>query len=804
LLKKQIIQGNKVVTVEQLTPLLRQKPNGKVLFFIPEISIYNYGLKSYKPEKIKTKIKNIEKKFDGKIAQATIDNKREKLKRLEYRRKEKVDKQTLVLNEGNWLMRAVGSKPVFYDSTLAKTTAYQMQLFLHNKGFFQAQVNTEKKILPKKRASVIYQISENQPTYFGDIEYITENQQIDSVLKAHANESLIKKGEGYDRDILTKERARVEQLLRNNGYLFFNQQYIFFRVDTISFSASPAKTPPKDSLTQEKTEDALPKKSRYAKINVIINEPIKGAHKAWNISNVYFHFVNQKRRTWQKDTLTSPESRIKYIYESKRVNYAYHVFNQRIKLKPGQLYKQQNLLNTQLLVGNMDLFKFVNIDPDTSFNQLDFNIYTKPLERFQLTDEIGLNVAQGLPGPYVNVGLKNRNTFGGAEIFDVGARFSIDGQTSFSQESQFYSALQANFQTSLTFPRLLFPRKLIYKKLRENLEYYTPSTRLSLAYNYVRRPEYTRTILSGAIAYQGQVRNSTYNFTLSELSVVNTERKSFAFDSLLTVLESQGNPIRQSFNRAIVSSIYFTYTFNNNTGNEAKKSHYIRLLLETGGNVLSLLNESPLKTGNKILGLTYFQYWRFNSTFHYYLPLNKKNSMLAMRANLGIARPYGNSNTLPYEKFFFAGGGSSIRAWRPRRLGPGSQAPVDTNKTTNEVFINYAFEKPGDIILEGNLEWRFPMLDFIRGAFFVDAGNVWTYEDVANNPGGKFRLNTFWRQIAIGTGFGVRFNLPFLLLRIDLGHKVYDPGRLTTDPWVIKKPFKSGLMELNFGIGYPF
>jgi outer membrane protein insertion porin family len=807
LLTKQEVKGNQTISTERLTGLLRQKTNGKVLF-IPRITFYSWGEGFFKPEKIQNKIEAQNKQFTDKIIAAQKAQNTRLERRLERRKIRKTEKLTTRLNEGNWLMRSVGEKPTFYDSTIAHITAKQMHQLMLNKGYFRGQVSVETKpSLNTQRLAVTYHISENEPTYLGEINWFTQNRNIDSLLKANQKESFLRIGDNYDTENIDRERTRIEKVLKNNGYLFFNLQYIRFTIDTNHFQAPQKLKLAQDSLAKNEANNLEIK--RLAKINILINEPIKGPHKAWALNEVYFHIVNQRRRAGQKDTIQSQETKIGYVYESRRLNYAYHVFDRRIRLRPQKPYSEANLFDTQRLIGNMDLFKFVNISPDTSSRKLNINIFTQPTERFQISDEIGLNVFQGLPGPFINLALKNRNTLGGAEIFETNLRFAIDGQTSFSEQNRFYSSIQAGLNASLNFPRLLFPRKLIYRSLRENLENYTPTTRLSLGYNYVRRPEYTRTNLVAAISYQGQLKNSTYNFTLSELSVVNTSNLSQAFDEQLNILQNQGNPIRQSFTQAVVSSIYMVYTFNNNTGNDTKKSHYIRLLAETGGNLAGIINANKLGQDNKILGLPYFQFWRFNSTFHYYLPLNQKFSVLAARFNLGLAKSYGNSSTLPYEKFFFAGGGSSLRAWQPRRLGLGESPPVDTLGN-----FDYRFEKPGEIILEGNLEWRFPLFGFIRGALFVDAGNVWSWEERNPKlPGSQFKINQFWEQIALNTGFGLRFNLPFLLFRVDLGYRVYDPGQRfnpfrlgeTPKPWVLfQQPFSWNYLAANLGIGYPF
>ncbi|MEO1652947.1 MAG: BamA/TamA family outer membrane protein, partial [Bacteroidota bacterium] len=496
----------------------------------------------------------------------------------------------------------------------------------------------------------------------------------------------------------------------------------------------------------------------------------------------------------------SEDSEIKYIYDGRRLKYSPKILDRRIRLKPGERYSLGKITETQRSLGILDMFKFVNINPDTSQGHLNLHIYTTALDKYQITDEIGFNVIQGLPGPFVNVSLKTRNVFGGAEIFENSLRFAIDGQTSFSESDNFYSSQEIGINSSLTFPKILFP---ISNNLRYRLNQFNPTTKLNLGFNYVRRPEYTRTTLAASISYNGQLGYSTYQFTLADLNLVNTREISDEFRTQL--LELSNRSILESFDRALVSSTYLVYTYNTNRGDERLKSQFIKFLIEGGGLSLSLLRGTSIIEENRILGLKVFQYWRFNPSYHYYMPLGKKYHNLVFRVNLGVVRPFGGSSTLPYEKFFFAGGSTSIRAWQPRRLGPGAyQPPVNEDGT-----FDFSIEQPGEILLEGNIEYRFPIFGYIRGALFLDAGNVWTFGEDSERPGSQFKFRSFLNQIALGSGFGIRFNLPFLLLRFDLGLKVYDPARRSDRRWVIRqfnplRPFEQDFLLLNIGIGYPF
>jgi outer membrane protein assembly factor BamA len=816
LLISQSVEGSRAVPYYELEAYYVQKPNGKFLFLFSKAAMYERGARYFSLENVKKRYDSTESLYNRKIFRAEDKKKENKVGRLKYKRKKKLDKISRIMEEGNWLMR-VGEKPAYFDSLAAVRTAGEMEKHLRQKGFFQAKVYFKTKNLFSKRKRVTYYVTENLPTYLGKIDYLSSSLGIDTLIKETLADGFLKEKDRYDEAKIDAERGRIELLLKNNGYMYFNRQYITFHPDTNHFQtfAKPDSifknntfelARLKDTTRLRILRDSLYALPRIAPMRVEIGNPIKGTHTAYRIDAVYLHQIIPSRRRDKKDTLQSIRSDIQYIYTGRSLKHGYQVLDRRIKIRPGQVYSKYLLDETQRSLSLLDMYKFVRAKEDTLGSRLLVNIYTTPVERYQLSDEVGLNYAQGgLPGPYVNVSLKNRNTFGGAEIFENSIRFLIDGQASFAGSNNFYSSQEIGINSALTFPQLLFPRALIYRRLRENIDKYNPSTRLALGYNFTRRPEYTRSNLSASITYKGQLNRATYNLTLAELSVVNTTDIASSFQEQLIELQNEGNSIINSFDRALVSSIYFIYTFNSSADNQKNRSHYFRILLEGGGLTLNLLRQSRLRESDRIFGLRYFQFWRVNPSYHYYLPIANGQQMIALRLNAGMALPYGNSNTLPYEKFYFVGGSNSIRAWRPRRLGPGASRPTVESDGT----FDYKFERPGELMLEANLEYRFPLVSVMRGALFLDIGNVWTLQTDAANDAGRFKLNRFWEQFAIGSGFGIRFNFPFILVRTDIGMKLYDPARTAGRRWVVAqfKPWeylKKDIFVFNLAIGYPF
>jgi outer membrane protein assembly factor BamA len=814
-LRSQQIKGNKKLSSEDLETLFRQKTNSRLLFGYPSVAAYNHGVKRFNPEKIRAKIEKTKAKYDtlierqeARIGKAPAGAKREKTKqrverrvrKLKEKREEKIRDLNVTLRDGNWWMRSVGEAPVFYDSLKARESAREMEAYYRSKGFFQAKVTVTPKYNHKrKKVRVYYKIEEGKPFLLGKIEYVTENKVIDSLLTKPElrKRSKLKVGNNYDQDEFDTEVARIVSLLKINGFYAFNKQYIRFLVDTTAL------------------KDTTDLKRKLAHCRIVINRPSgkEKYHRQYKIDKVIFEIQpnSEITRTVKPVYNNKTSSKgVEYKFTNRRIPYSSHTLDNRVQLNPGALYQYDQVLRTKSLLGALDMFKFVNTtfempkDSSNSGNdkvgRLVARIKTSPVEKYQFTSEAGVTVGQGLPGPFVNLSLKNRNLFGGAEVFETNFQFTLDGQASFSDENQNYSSQELSLNTALNFPVILFPTRLRF--LFNN---YGPKTRINLGYNFVQRPEYNRANLRSSMTYLWFSRYSSYNFTLSEISFVSVPRLSTDFENQLLELEKAGNPLIRSFQKALVGSYYFTYTFNNTNIGEVKNAHYIKLLAESGGNTFNLIDRTFLGGDTLIAGLRYFQFYRFNSSFHYYLPLSKTQK-LAFRIHAGIARPYGVSETLPYEKFYFAGGSNSVRAWAPRRLGPGSYPP--SLKDGNPDEFDYSFEQPGEIIFEANVEYRFPIYGFFEGALFVDAGNVWMIE-ADNRPGSEFKFPSFLQEMAVGVGFGLRLNFSFLLVRLDAGVKAYDPARAVGSRYILNKfdpffPGKNGQTLLNLGIGYPF
>lgn len=784
------------ISEEQLRALYSQRPNRRFLFlpFYHLVAIYYAGEKRYDKEKFIRKKAQAERRFDAKIAKTRSQR---KINNLQFRKQKKIDKYNSRIEKGNLFMQW-GEPIAVFDSALVNITINRFKNYLFSEGYFQNDVKT-KITSVGKFVRVNYVVEVGDPYFIDTIFYRISDSTVFKLIKEGEKDAFIKKGDRYQEDNFTKERERIDLFLKDNGYYDFSRQYVDFDIDT--------------TLLQNKKVAVM----------ITIRDPAKrGYHKQFVIDSVRFTTdagisipgVDRTRRTYRD---------VQYQYYQD--NYNLKILSQRIFLSPENLYSRSKTFETQRQLANLDAFKFVNVNYDSSGGKFIANIFTSALDRYEWSNEIGVNVTEGYPGPFYNINFKKRNIFRGLENFELNGRIGIEGVASATQELNVYKSTEAGINASVTFPQFLWPFR---NGTQIRLGKYNPKTRLSVGYNYTDRPEYSRnsTTFSNTYTWQNQ-RTTQYSLAFFNVSLINSEIKSDEFNKLLNDLDSLGNyNLARSFQPSLVSSMIFSITWNRNYGTFDKNAVFIRAQFEPGGTTLNFINPDIITRQ----GLQYFKFLRFNFDFRQVRILNTW-ATFAYRINTGVAYSYGSDRSLPYEKYYFAGGSNSIRAWRPRRLGLGSVPPRLSADPTEDGMFNYQLEKPGEILFEGSMELRSKLFGFVGGAVFVDAGNVWLFsQQMRENPdtgerepvegNSKFKLNSFYKELGIGTGFGLRFDFTFLVLRFDVGIKVYDPGREQGDRFVLDKvkffkPFATETSEGNFihhkepviyniGIGYPF
>ncbi|CAN5921056.1 BamA/TamA family outer membrane protein [soil metagenome] len=763
----------------EMEALYQQTPNFRIPLtgIMPYVSIYNFGKKFYNPARMERKIGRTRNKFLSRIAEAGADS--SQVRRLREKRDHRIENLVLRKEEGNIWMRRFGEPPVIYDSAATAITEDQLSIFLAAHGFFRGEVS-HTEVFRKKKVTLTYHVREDLPFRYSELSYDIPDPKVHQLVQAFKPASLLKVNDRYDEAALTLERDRLEAMLRNNGYYDFSKRYITFEVDT-SFAPYTVR------LTTS-----------------IANPQDAPGHQAYRINKVYFvGDAGLNRFGINRDTILF--NNIHYV--AYRQRFSPRILDKKISIYPGQVYSQERMFQTQRQLGNLDMFRFNNVTytkaADSVSHQLNALVQVSPSPRYQETAEFGINMTELLPGPFTNVRFRMRNLFRGAEVLDLGIRGGFEGQLRVLENQPIYTR-EFGGSAAVIFPRFIMP---VLKD--EYLAQFNPRTRINTGYTFINRPEYTRTNFETSLDYLWQKgRQVLYTVSPFDVSIVNTPRIGPKFDRFLDSLESLGYPLRQSFNRSFISSVNFSRVYNDNDINQTQNARYLGTFVELGG--LSQIFR-PFRVGN----LEMFQYATGSVDFRRYLPQGNRR-LFVYRGHVGVAAPHrllnANSEVLPYDRYFFAGGGSSIRAWRPRRLGPGSYSPPlrqQNGETTG--LRDYAREQPGEILLEVNAEYRFPLFSYFHGALFVDAGNVWMINEDATRPGAKFSPN-FYKEIAVGTGFGLRLDFTFLILRLDIGAKVYDPAepegqRFVLDQLSFRNTFgftRDGPTAFNIGIGYPF
>lgn len=811
-LYSQKIEGNKEVKTYLLEEYYKQKPNRKLFTqqLTPYWGIYVFGEKWHDTLRISKKRNSIKVKYDQKIKnvstkiyeqQKTLQNfdrkskegkkvikkinklqdKEEKFLKLKNK---KVDKKTLAIKKGNWLMRVVGEPLAVFDTAAHNRTAREMTSYLNQNGYYNAKVKKNITI-KKKKVYVTYNIIEGPIHTIDSVNYIIKDSILKNIVVNHQNNKTLKKDHSFKINDLTNERDQIYTLLRNQGYFHFKRQFISFEVDT---NQSHLKT----------------------NIDVIISNPQKKEiHKQYSLKNIYvlMDINHQKEVDTSSFRFENKEGKfeeIHFIHKKGEDKIPEKNLFEIILLKQGDLYSLEKTRQTQQYLADVDIFKFININyqelEDTS-NLLNAYIYTSSFKKYQITSEAGVNVnvdeGQALPGPFFNVKFKDRKVFKGLEVFESNIRYSLQSQLDFANATDIISNQIIGANISLLFPRLFFPSVLLFGKNKQELYRYFPRTRMSLGYSENNNENYFhRTISEFATNYIFRINTySRLTINLLSVNVLNTKNITAFFQESLDELAAKGSTLNQSFKSGIITSSQISYTFNNNDLSKNIKAKYYRFLSEIG--------YSFSKTG-ELFGLPHYQYFKLNADIRHYLPLSKK-STFALRMNTGFIQMYGNTTVLPFEKYFFIGGVNSIRAWQARVLGPGAYVQDDPTNL---------LQQPGEVIIESNFEVRRQLAGVIHGALFLDAGNIWTLKSEEARPNSAFDISTIHKTMAIGSGFGLRFDFSFLIIRLDLGIKLWDPA---LQHWVINDAknvnFITNLKDSNdytkiytigFGIGYPF
>lgn len=692
-----------------------------------------------------------------------------------------------------WIKESLGKKPVILDTVLVDRTVQELKLYMAAKGYFNAEVEREIK-KRKKSARVIYHIQSGWPYTIRNITWLIKDEQLNDFVSKDKENSLIKTGINYDSYLLDNERLRITNYLRNNGYYFFNRDLITYTVDSNL-----------QSRQMDLIVEFLQKKNRERETGVSIEQP----HLRYKINDVTintdFRFIPDQYLAY--DTLT--------VLQNSRdttLSYKYHfLYQDKLRLTPptldrfvftrgGRFYSSDNSNLTHNRISNLAIVRFVNMSfipvqefPDQGYGILNchIDIERNPAQIFTIELE-GTNTG-GFLGMGGNLVYSNRNLLRGGEVLTVKLKGGLEMQRSFGDAAPLFlgfNTLETGIELRLDIPKLLLP-----SSQQRFTRHAAPGTTFASGLNFQRRPDYTRYILNFSFGYEWrETATKSHVLIPAELNSVRITR-SDEFSKWLENLKDRR--LIYQYTNHLVPLARYVFIFNNQSQRKNRDFMFFRGNIESSGNLLYLSDKTFKVTKSEqgfytALGIRYAQFVRTETDFRYYKFLNPRSN-LVFRIAGGAGVPYGNSEVLPVEKGFYAGGANGIRGWEIRSLGPGSFSDPEN-----------AFDKMGELWLESNLEYRFPIYSFLNGALFVDAGNIWMLRENLDFPGGKFETAEFAKQIAISSGFGLRFDLSFFIFRLDGAIKIKNPTQANNHNWVQLSKFQLKDIVWNFGIGYPF
>lgn len=677
-----------------------------------------------------------------------------------------------------WVNKNLGVEPTYYNKALTADSRRQIEDYLDYTGFFKSTVTTSR-VEKNKRAKVTYRITPTKPYTIRDISYKINDSSIHKEIKKIENSFPVKENNIYNAFEMDKERDLIDNHLRDNGYFFFNKDFIVFEIDT--------------NLRQRKADVALridgDKHYKY-KINKVFVYPnfnIQTANITVNDTVPFSFKIGRKK---------NPEYRFNFIYGSNpKVNLK--TFNQVIQIHEGEYFSQKKVSQTYRALSSLRLYSLSNISFDTvsggndSIKLLNCTVTLQKGKLHHYNIQLEGTNSGGDLGALGSISYRNNNIFRGSEQLRISMRYGFQAQRveDYIIDEGIFNTKEFGVEASIMFPRFLSPISLHNFVIE-----YQPKTVLSTGYNMQIRPLYMRYIVTATYGYNWKTTNTIEHIltpiNLNMVKVLPSELFAYLLDY------ETNQRVKDQYTDHLIFGLNYSFIYNNQNIKKSNDFFYFKADIETSGNLLSLLNNTPIISESdnyhEILGIRYAQYFKYQFDFRYYHYFKNRN-VFALRLVYGQGIAYGNSNDIPFEKSFYAGGSNGMRGWQFRALGPGEFKNLS----------GYDIEHIGDLQIETNIEYRFPLYGMIKGAVFGDFGNIWTLSNNESFPGGQFKFEKFYKQIAIDAGFGIRLDFSFFLIRLDIAAALRDPAFDEAERWRISKlQFKN--LVWNFGIGYPF
>jgi len=817
LVNNTVLVNDKTTSSETIENLQYQKPNGTLLGIPLRIHIYNLARPNI-DSILKAKVLDNPRKVAWKTK---LLSKKQFYKELQSRK-----------NLNNWLKKT-GEAPAIYNEKKAEKTALALKKYYFSKGWFDVETSFDVEKDSSQKARVTYKVTTGKPYILDSIKSSIKTPAIDSLYNSQLKKgSLISKGQQYDEVNYANERDRLTTQLRNSGFYYFGQDYISFDIDTV------------DTKKKINTDVIIANRGIRNEDSVAL-VPFK-VYKIKDV-NIYTDFKNEYRNSTITDSVTFKNFNL-YSYE--KLKFRPKAITDAIFITKGGVFKDIDRTRTYRYLSELKAFRYPRIDyiPNEEDSTLVANVYLIPKKKFELTSsfEVSQSNIQTV-GFAFNTGLLIRNIFRGAETLEISGLGAIGSSKEASNNTdQFFDINEIGGNIRLSIPRFFLP----FKTEKIVPKYMSPSTRFNLSATSQRNIGLDKQAFTGTLNYNWYPsKKVTNNFDLLNVQYVkNLNIGNYfgvyqnSFDSLNTIARDIGeidedeelrdppseggsydpadefiddvvdgntsltpadndyrtvNNIKQRKDRLTEDNLIFSTSFNyvkNRRENILDREFsIIKLRLELAGNLLSSISgvfnlDRNQNSKYEVFGVPFSQFVKAEVDYVKHWDLGRKNEF-AIRSYVGIAIPYGNSDNIPFAKSFFAGGPNDIRAWTAYNLGPGSS--LSTNEF-NEANLKITL----------SAEQRFNILGRFNGAVFVDAGNIWNVFDNVDDEDATFDSFNSLKDIAIGSGFGIRYDFSFFVLRGDIGFKTYDPSRALGNRWF--KDYNFGNAVYNIGVNYPF
>lgn len=667
-----------------------------------------------------------------------------------------------------WIQRRLAQKPVYLSHVDQDQNKSNARFIMENEGYFYPSI--ENRVDTNKNGvSLHYHIQSGPALIIDSVHYDIDTGVVKKEINRQQKYSLLKKGDRLQLYRLQEERNRIADSLSALGYFYFRPDFLLFEVDTTN-------GPLQASLFLELKPNLPPETLKKYKTGEVV------VYSNYRLNDT-IPTDSLERQTEDEIIFSFPH---KYVKNKTLRNQIYY--------KPGANINKLDHERTLEGLSNLRVYRFINAIPQRQGDStIDFAVYLTPEVQNNIKAEANLvTKSNNFTGPGVSLSHLNKNAFGGAEKLEVGIRSSFETQIGGQRSG--LNTFEIGVENKLSIPGIKLPFAQGWDRSVKS-----PYSAISLTYNFQNRVgQFTLTTANASygINWKG-IKGFTHDLSVIDLTFLKTGNISDAFRQ-----EIDNNPlVAESFRENFIPEIGYELTWS--PAKNGRKPYYINFDLLLAGNVSNSIASvfQPADGTYRLFGVPISQYIRgFLEGRHYWYD---RSSSLVVRFLGGFGYAYGNSNTLPFQRQFFAGGSNSIRAFPYRLLGPGAHAPALNGS-------NFFIDQSGDIRLEGNIEYRFDLNSLLELALFVDAGNVWLRDADPERPGGEFEFSSFASEMAVGTGLGVRLDFNYFLLRFDFAFPMRVPYRNKGDRWVVHKitpfywPWLRDNVILNVAIGYPF